>query len=467
MATSDIEQQAVNTIRTLSMDGVQAANSGHPGTPMAPGAGGLRFVQRSDELRSGRAQLARPRPVHSLLRPRLDAALLDLAPGRRSVRKAPTKPAVSLDDIRNFRQIGSQCPGHPEHGHTSGVETTTGPLGQGIANSVGMAIASRWKAAKYNRPGFDIFGNNVYAVCSDGDLMEGLSSEAASLAGHLKLSNLCWIYDDNGITIEGETDLAFSEDMAARFAGYGWNVVEVEDINDLDALRGAIGVFPRSDERRAHADHRQVGNRLGCAEQQGTAAAHGAPLGAEEIALDETGLRLPRDEQFHVPEERDGTCSRKASGTRGKAAREAWEAKYAEYTPSSSPGDWPRTGDDASAATCPRAGTPTLPRSKPTPRGWPAAPRRARSSTRLPKTCPGCWADRPTWPPRTKTLLKFDGAGDFGGHEPRRAQLPLRHPRARHGRRLQRHGPVRAAALRRHVLRLLRLLAGPRSDWRP
>ena len=156
---------------------------------------------------------------------------------------------MSLDDIRRFRQLESRCPGHPEHGHTSGVETTTGPLGQGIGNSVGMAIAQRWLAARYNRPGFDLFDYNVYALCSDGDLMEGVGAEAASLAGHLKLSNLCWIYDDNTITIEGHTVLAFSENVGERFAGYGWNVLKVDDVNDLAALRAALPVSSKTTDR--------------------------------------------------------------------------------------------------------------------------------------------------------------------------------------------------------------------------
>ena len=246
----DTEQLAINAIRTLSMDAVEAAKSGHPGTPMALAP--VAYVVYNDFLRydpaapawpgrdrfvlsCGHASMLLYSVLHLTGVKRLDAAGQPLS-----------EPAVSLDDIRRFRQLDSRCPGHPEHGHTTGVETTTGPLGQGIGNSVGMAIAARRLAAMYNRPGFDLFGFDVYALSSDGDLMEGVGGEAASVAGHLKLANLCWIYDDNGITIEGHTSLAFSEDVAKRFAGYGWKVIKVPDANDLGALAAPCG---RSAER--------------------------------------------------------------------------------------------------------------------------------------------------------------------------------------------------------------------------
>ncbi len=246
-AYKPIESLSINTIRTLSMDAVQAANSGHPGTPMAlaPAAYVIfNEVMRYDPgqplwlnrdrfvLSCGHASMLLYSTLYLCQVKQVDAA-----------GKATDKLAVPLDDIRQFRQLNSRCPGHPEHGHTSGVETTTGPLGQGIGNSVGMAAAERWLAARYNRPGFDLFDYNVYALCSDGDMMEGVGSEAASIAGHLKLSNLCWIYDDNTITIEGHTALSFDENVPERFRGYGWNVVDVEDVNDLAALRGASRLF--------------------------------------------------------------------------------------------------------------------------------------------------------------------------------------------------------------------------------
>ena len=207
------------------------------------------------------------------------------------------EPAVSLEDIRKFRQLGSRCPGHPEHGHTAGVETTTGPLGQGVGNSVGMAIASRWLAAHYNRPDFNLFDFNVYALSSDGDLMEGISGEAASLAGHLKLSNLCWIYDDNTITIEGHTSLAFSENVAARFAGYGWNVVELADVNDLDKLRGAIRTFQETRDRPTLVIVRSV-IAYGAPNKHNTHGAHGAPVGRRGGPPDEGGLWLAAGRAF-------------------------------------------------------------------------------------------------------------------------------------------------------------------------
>ena len=251
--------------------------------------------------------MARPRPLRPLGRPCLDALVLGAAPerseatgreraaDRRTGRAAWTIFAASGNWAAAARAI-------PSIGHTSGVETTTGPLGQGIGNSVGMAIASRWLAARYNRPGFDLFDFNVYALCSDGDMMEGVGAEAASLAGHLKLSNLCWIYDDNKITIEGHTSLAFSEDVGARFAGYGWNVLKVEDVNDLDAAARRDPQLP-ADQRPAHAGDRQQHHCLGAPKKQNTTAAHGAPLGEEEIRLTKAAYGWPQDEQFLVPEE--------------------------------------------------------------------------------------------------------------------------------------------------------------------
>ena len=339
MAEKPIERLAINTIRTLSMDAVQAANSGHPGTPMALAP--VAYVLWNEVLRYDPAQPAWPNRDRFVLScghaSMLLYAVLHLAgvkqldcDGRPSCDGRPTDQlAVSLDAIRQFRQLNGRCPGHPEHGHTSGVETTTGPLGQGIGNSVGMAIASRWLAAQYNRPGFDLFDFNVYALCSDGDLMEGVGGEAASLAGHLQLSNLCWIYDDNRITIEGKTSLSFREDVATRFAGYGWNVVRVADVNDLDSLRNAVKTFQKTADRPTLIIVRSVIG-FGAPNKADSHDAHGAPLGEEEIRLTKLAYGWPENEKFLVPRDvvnlfRDGI------GTRGPKLYADWDARFTKY----------------------------------------------------------------------------------------------------------------------------------------
>ncbi len=339
IAAKSIEQTTINTIRTLSMDAVQAANSGHPGTPMALAP--VAYTLFSEVLRYNPLDPAWPARDRFVLScghaSMLLYSVLHLA-GVRQLDAAghPTaEPAVSLDDIRRFRQLNSRCPGHPEYRHTSGVEMTTGPLGQGIASSVGMAIASRWLGAHYNRPGFPLFDFNVYALCSDGDLMEGISGEAASLAGHLKLSNLCWIYDNNTITIEGHTVLAFSENVGERFAGYGWNVLTVDDVNDLAALRAAIAGFQKSS---GHPVLR-VGPTLivvksviawGSPNKHNTHGAHGSPLGEEEIRLTKRAYGWPEDQKFLVPAEVPAHF-RANIGIRGQFLRQTWETRLAEY----------------------------------------------------------------------------------------------------------------------------------------
>ncbi|MEI8371371.1 MAG: transketolase [Planctomycetota bacterium] len=331
--TQPIESLSINTIRTLSMDAVQAANSGHPGTPMALAPAS--YVIFNEFLRYDPAQPQWPNRDRFVLSCGHASMLLYSTLHLCGVKQTDAagrgtdKPAVSLDDIRQFRQLESRCPGHPEYGHTTGVETTTGPLGQGIANSVGMAIAQRWLAARYNRPGFDLFDYNVYALCGDGDMMEGVGAEAASLAGHLKLSNLCWIYDDNKITIEGHTDLAFSECMQQRFAGYGWNVLKVDDINDLAAFRAAITSFQKTTGRPTLIVARSV-IAFGSPNKQNTHGAHGSPLGDEEIRLTKLAYGWPADQKFLVPEEVLAHF-RANIGARGQSLRQTWETRYAEY----------------------------------------------------------------------------------------------------------------------------------------
>jgi transketolase len=333
MADKPIDTLAINTIRTLSMDAVQAANSGHPGTPMALAP--VTYVLFNETLRYDPAQPAWANRDRFVLSCGHASALIYSMLHLAGVKQLgddgqPTAElAVTLDSLRQFRQLGSRCPGHPEHGHTSGVETTTGPLGQGIANSVGMAIASRWLAAQYNRPDFDLFDFNVYALCSDGDLMEGIGSEAASMAGHLKLSNLCWIYDDNHITIEGDTALAFSEDVAARFKAYGWNVIKVADVNDLPALRRAIRKFQKTEDRPTLIIVRSV-IAWGSPNKANTHGAHGAPLGDDEIRLTKAAYEWPEHEKFLVPDE-VMKHFRKGIGKRGAKLHADWTARFAQY----------------------------------------------------------------------------------------------------------------------------------------
>jgi transketolase len=248
-----MDELCVNTIRTLAMDAVQRANSGHPGTPMALAPVVYCLWQRF--LRYDPAHPIWPNRDRFVLSAGHASTLLYALIHLTGVRAVNPKyetlgePSVTLDDIKRFRQLASKCPGHPEYRWTSGVETTTGPLGQGVATSVGMAIAERWLASYFNRPGFDLFGYDVYALCGDGCMMEGISGEAASLAGHLKLANLCWIYDNNHITIEGNTALAYSDDVATRFIGYGWNVTRVGDANDLEMLERALQTFKHTTDR--------------------------------------------------------------------------------------------------------------------------------------------------------------------------------------------------------------------------
>lgn len=327
----DIEQQAINTIRTLSMDAVQAANSGHPGTPMALAP--IAYVVYHDFLRFDPARPSWPGRDRFVLScghaSMLLYSMLHLTGVQQEKDGQPTgEPAVALDDLRKFRQLASRCPGHPEFGHTSGVETTTGPLGQGVATSVGMAIASRWLASHYNRPGFPLFDNRIYVLCSDGDLMEGISSEAASIAGHLKLSNLCWIYDDNHITIEGNTSLAFSEDVAGRFQAMGWNVVRVADANDLEALRAALGGVPSADRPTLVIVRSHIA--FGSPNMQDSHEAHGAPLGEEEIRLTKRAYGWPEDQHFLVPEPVVADF-RNSIGERGRCLSQQWYARLSEY----------------------------------------------------------------------------------------------------------------------------------------
>ncbi|CAE8656342.1 unnamed protein product, partial [Polarella glacialis] len=328
------DELVISCLRSLAMDSVQQANSGHPGTPMAmaPVAYALwakvlnydptdpnwmnrdRFV-----LSMGHASML----LYGLLHL---AGVQEVDPDGKALPSGEL--AVSLQDIKEFRQFGSKCPGHPEFGFTAGVEMTTGPLGQGIASSVGMAISSKWLSSTYNRPDFELFSNNVYALCGDGCLQEGVSHEAASLAGHLKLDNLCWMWDNNHITIEGNTAWAISEDITTRFIAYGWNVLRVGDANDVEALTRAFSNFSREKERPTLI---VVDSHIawGAPTKQDSFSAHGTPLGEAEVRATKHIYGWP-DEKFLVPDE-VVTHFRSQMANRGGKGRKEWEQKLAEY----------------------------------------------------------------------------------------------------------------------------------------
>jgi transketolase len=330
---TEVDQLCINTIRTLSIDAVQQAKSGHPGTPMALAPlvytlwnRVMRFDPRDPiwpnrdrfVLSNGHASMLLWSVLHLTKTQAVDAAYEVLG-----------HPSVSLDDIRHFRQLDSRAPGHPEYRWVSGVETTTGPLGQGVATSVGMAIAQKWLASRYNRPGFEIFDYNIYAVCGDGCMMEGIASEAASLAAHLGLDNLCWIWDNNHITIEGHTSIAFTEDVAARFLAYGWNVLRVGDANDIDRIEHALGVFRKTKDRPTFLVlDSHIG--YGSPNKQDTPEAHGEPLGDEECRLTKRSYGWPEEAKFYVP---DGVYEHFEAGVgaRGASARKEWVKLFDAY----------------------------------------------------------------------------------------------------------------------------------------
>jgi transketolase len=330
---SERDQLCINTIRTLAMDAVQQAKSGHPGTPMALAP--LAYVIWQNFLRFNPDDPIWPNRDRFVLSNGHASMLLYATLHLTGVKAVNAEyerlgePAVSLEDIKRFRQLGSKCPGHPEYHMTSGVETTTGPLGQGCGNSVGMALAGRWLAKHFNRPDFTMFDYDVYVICGDGDMMEGISNEAASLAGHQMLGNLCWFYDSNRVTIEGHTDLAFSDDVAARFLAYGWNVLRVGDANDLERLNQAIETFRRTkDAPTLVIVESHIG--YGAPHKHDTSAAHGEPLGEEEVRLAKRSYGWPEDAKFLVPEGvrehfHDGI------GRRGQRLQEEWQARFKSY----------------------------------------------------------------------------------------------------------------------------------------
>jgi len=412
-----IDQLCVNTIRTLAMDAVQAANSGHPGTPMALAPVVYYLWQR----------VLRFDPDHPIWPNRdrfvlsvghasmLLYAILHLSEVKAVNPKYETlgRLSVTLEDIKRFRQLDSRCAGHPEYRWTSGVETTTGPLGQGLATSVGMAIAGRWLASYFNRPGFDLFDYDIYALCGDGCVMEGISGEAASLAGHLKLDNLCWIYDKNHITIEGDTALAYSDDVATRFIGLGWNVTRVGDANDLEMLNRAFRTFKSTSDRPtliivdSHIAY-------GAPNKQDTSAAHGEPLGEEEIRLAKRHYGWPPGAKFLVPE---GVREhfQAGIGARGSALHRAWWAQFDGYRR-----QYPELADQ---------GYRMLRRELPDgwDKGWPEFSAGTAVATRdasgqalnaFAKHVPWLLGGSADLGPSCKTRLTFEGTGDFSAQNP-------------------------------------------------
>ena len=325
---AEIDKLSIDTIRTLAIDAVQKANSGHPGAPMALAP--VAYTLWNRYLRYDPAHPHWPNRDRFVLScghaSMLLYALLHLANVAES--DGGNAPAVSLDEIKRFRQIDSRTPGHPEYHFTTGVETTTGPLGQGVANSVGMAMGGRFMGRHLNRPGLNLFDYNVYALCSDGDLMEGVASEAASIAGHLRLSNLCWIYDDNTVTIEGHTELAFGEEVATRFLAYGWQVLRVADANDVHAIAAALDTFVATQDRPTLIILKSVIG-YGAPKKQGTSKAHSDALGEDEVKGAKRAYGWPEDSQFLVP---DGVHEnfRDGLGARGAALHDAWQALFAK-----------------------------------------------------------------------------------------------------------------------------------------
>ena len=413
LTAKHLDVLSINTIRTLSIDAVQKANSGHPGAPMALAPvvyclwqQFLRFDPQNPiwpdrdrfVLSNGHASML----LYSML----------YLTGVKSVDaeyRIEDRPSITLDDIKSFRQLDSKTPGHPEYRLTSGIETTTGPLGQGVGNSVGMAIAAKWLAARYNRPGYEIFGYNVYTLCSDGDLMEGVGGEAASLAGHLKLANLCWIYDANQITLDGPADWSFSEDVALRFRGYGWHVTHVGDANDLDALSASFREFLATGDRPTLVIvNSHIG--YGAPHKQDTNAAHGEPLGEDEVRLAKKFYGWPEDAHFLVPE---GVLEHFAQGMgrRGRELSQEWEERFKRYTR-----EFPELADQIhrmQIRELPQGWDKKLPSFPPDAKGVATRESSGKVLNAIAENVPwlvGGSADLAT---SNKTTLKFEGAGDF------------------------------------------------------
>ena len=418
MNNDKMVQLAVNTIRTLSIDAVQAAKSGHPGTPMALAPLVYTIWNRAMNfdpqypiwpnrdrfvLSNGHASMLLWSILHLTKVQAVNADYEKLG-----------KPSVSLEDIRRFRQLDSKAPGHPEYHWVSGVETTTGPLGQGVATSVGMAIAQKWLANRYNKPGFDIFNYNIYAVCGDGCMMEGIASEAASLAGHLGLDNLCWVWDNNHITIEGNTSITFTEDVAARFLAYGWNVLRVGDANDIERIDNALAVFRRTQGRPTFIVlDSHIG--YGSPHKQDTSEAHGEPLGEEEVKLTKRDYGWPEDAQFLVP---DGVYDHFAAGIgqRGAQAQQDWTKLFTAYRAQYP--DLAKEIDQIQRRELPEGWDRNLPSFPADPKGVAGREASGKTLNVLAQNIPWLLGGSADLGPSNKTALTYEGAGNFQAGTP-------------------------------------------------
>jgi len=413
-ALAEIDTLSINTIRTLAIDAVQKANSGHAGAPMALAP--VAYTLWNRYLRYDPAHPHWPNRDRFVLScghaSMLLYGLLHLAGVAES--DGGNAPAVTLDDIKKFRQLDSRTPGHPEYHFTTGVETTTGPLGQGVANSVGMAMGSRYLGQHLNRPGLPLFDYNVYAICSDGDLMEGVASEAASLAGHLRLGNLCWIYDDNTITIEGHTELAFGEEVATRFLAYGWQVLRVADANDVHALAGSIEAFLATNDRPTLIIVKSVIG-YGAPNKQGTAKAHSDALGPDEVKGAKRAYGWPEDAQFLVP---DGVQEnfRDGIGKRGAALYDAWQGLLGKAKAADSD-----HAEDLNAfleGRLPEGWDKDIPVFEPDAKGLATRESSGKVLNAIAQHVPFLLGGSADLAPSNKSNLTFEGAGSFGPFSP-------------------------------------------------
>jgi len=408
----DLDSTCIDTIRILCIDAIEAANSGHPGTPI--GVAPITYTLWQRFLRFDPADPIWPNRDRYVLSSGHASALLWSMLHLTGVKAVDPdyevlgRPAVSIDDLKHFRQLDSKAPGHPEYRWTSGVETTTGPLGNGVATSVGMAVASQWLGARYNRDGFTMFDFDVYAQAGDGCMMEGIASEAASFAAHQRLSNLCWIYDSNRVTIEGHTDITFTEDVAGRFAAYGWNVTTVADANDLEHIERALDDFHAENERPTLiVVHSHIGYGT---DVEDTPKAHGEPLGPEGVKDAKRFFGWPEDSQFLVP---DGVYQHFADGigARGKDAREAWESLFQEYARS-----YPELADEIERMQrreLPEGWDEEIPEFPADEKGIASRDSSGQVLNAVAKRVPWLLGGAADLAPSTKTRLTFDGAGDF------------------------------------------------------